>query len=71
MTLIIRPEPRRALVDQLARDPARRGFRIGHTGGCGALRFHLHDLDGARIAVGAGEDDIVIVHDHVVVGGAC
>jgi Fe-S cluster assembly iron-binding protein IscA len=29
------------------------------------------DLDGARIEVGDSPDDIVVVHDHGVVGGFC
>lgn len=29
------------------------------------------DLDGAKIAVGESPDDIVVVHDHAVVGGMC
>lgn len=29
------------------------------------------DLDGARIELGETEDDIVVVHDHGVVGGMC
>jgi len=29
------------------------------------------DLDGARIEVGESQDDIVVVHEHGVVGGMC
>ena len=29
------------------------------------------DLDGARIEIGESEDDIVVVHEHGVVGGMC
>jgi Fe-S cluster assembly iron-binding protein IscA len=29
------------------------------------------DLDGARIEVGESEEDIVVVHEHGVVGGMC
>jgi Fe-S cluster assembly iron-binding protein IscA len=29
------------------------------------------DLDGARIETGDSPDDIVVVHEHVVVGGFC
>ena len=29
------------------------------------------DLDGARIEVGDSPDDIVVVHEHAVVGGFC
>lgn len=29
------------------------------------------DLDGARIEVGESEDDILVVHEHGVVGGMC
>ncbi len=29
------------------------------------------DLDGARIEVGESMDDIVVVHEHAIVGGLC
>jgi Fe-S cluster assembly iron-binding protein IscA len=29
------------------------------------------DLDGARIEVGDSADDVLVVHDHCVVGGMC
>jgi Fe-S cluster assembly iron-binding protein IscA len=29
------------------------------------------DLDGARIEVGDSQDDIVVIHEHGVVGGFC
>jgi Fe-S cluster assembly iron-binding protein IscA len=29
------------------------------------------DLDGARVEVGETDDDIVVVHEHGVVGGMC
>jgi len=29
------------------------------------------DLDGARVEVGESPDDILVVHDHCVVGGMC
>jgi Fe-S cluster assembly iron-binding protein IscA len=29
------------------------------------------DLDGARLELGEGEDDVVVVHEDAVVGGMC
>lgn len=29
------------------------------------------DLDGARVEIGESDDDIVVVHEHSVVGGMC
>lgn len=98
MTITVSPEARRALLDLLAEEPARRAFRITYAGGCGALGYRMtaagepgphevsidvegitlhldyksrQDLDGARIEIGSGPDDVVIVHDRAVVGGAC
>jgi Fe-S cluster assembly iron-binding protein IscA len=98
MTITIAPEARRALIELLAREPERRGFRITYAGGCGALGYRMtaagargphevsidvegitihldyksrQDLDGARIEIGAAPDDVVIVHDRAIVGGAC
>jgi Fe-S cluster assembly iron-binding protein IscA len=99
MTMTITPDARRAIVDWLARDPARPVLRLSFAGGCGALGYRLTPapegprqgervlsvdgltiyadfkaatgLDDARIEVGHSPDDIVVVHEHGVVGGFC